>query len=134
MAGKKSPFADVKTRTVEGSDGPRKQDIVGELVVLTLTEYNDALPTQYGETTAAFCDLVVVTGKHAGSYTGWGAFGLLGKQIGEALDEGESHPARIISGTTKTGNRSWIGADFDVSAEDMKAGLKAFQAAEPAPF
>ena len=129
---KKSPFAIPKSRTRDENDKPTKQDLVGELIVVTLTSYNPALPTTYGSPPAAFCDLIVVSGKHHGRYDGWAAFGLLGKQIGEALEEGQTAPCRVISGSK--GNRSWIEADFNVSAEDTAAALDAYNATAPAPF
>lgn len=129
----KSPFATPKTRNND-ADGPVKQDLVGELIVVTLNTYNPEQPTSFGETQAAFCDLVVVTGEHKGQYPGWAAFGLLGKQIGEAIDEGQTAPCRVTSGTSKNGQRTWIGADFDVDEDDTKLALDAYNAAAPAPF
>ena len=77
-----------------------KSDSSAPLITFTLREYDDnKLPTVHGDTTAAFVDLVVVDGKLAGTtQERWAAFGNLGKQIGEALDEGDIAVGRITSG------------------------------------
>lgn len=111
------------------TDGIDKSDLVGALIAFTLREYDDKLPTVHGDTTAAFVDLVVVDGKLAGTtQERWAAFGNLGKQIGEALDEGDIAVGRITSGKSASG-RSWFGIDYAEEPADFAAAEKALEAA-----
>ena len=94
-------FATLK-KSESDTDGIDKSDLVGALIAFTLREYDDKLPTVHGDTTAAFVDLVVVDGKLAGTtQERWAAFGNLGKQIGEALDEGDIAVGRITGGSQR---------------------------------
>lgn len=127
-----NPFATPKTTS--RTDSPAKQDLVGQIVIPRVREYHPELPSAYGTTQACFIDeLIVATGEHAGRYTDVAWFGLLGRQVGEALGEGEVAPCRIVAGKTKSGGQ-WVGADFNLDEKDQALALKAYENNAPAPF
>ena len=115
-----------------------KKDLIGDLVIVSLTSYQPELETSYGSTTASFLTLHVVDGDHAGTVIeDWAAFGVLGQQIGQ-LEVGENGLGRITSGESANG-RSYFGFNFTSDAADIAAAEKsiatvATQTPEVAPF
>lgn len=127
-----NPFDAPKLR--EKSERPTKQDLLGSLVVLRLREYDPEFSSRFGTTQAAFLEeLYVCDGEHAGVYQDKAYFGLIARQIGEALEAGQIAPARVVSGTTKAGSK-WTGVDFDLDPKDLEAATAYYQSAAPAPF
>jgi hypothetical protein len=115
---------------VSTTDKPRKDDLVGSLVVITLRAYDPAFPTEYGTNAMAEFDLVVVEGRHAGyREAGRREFGTLARQVGTALQPGQTALGRYASGNG-SGGRSWFG----VTWADDPADFKAAEAAMATPF
>ena len=121
------------TSTTVASASVDKKDIIGDLVVVSLTSYQPDLETSYGTTTASFLTLTVITGKHAGQrFEEWAAFGVLGAQIGQ-VGEGNHGLGRITTGESGQG-RKFFGFAFSSDPADIESAEKVMAEVEtPAP-
>jgi hypothetical protein len=121
------------TNTTVASASVDKKDIIGDLVVVSLTSFQPDLETSYGTTTASFLTLTVVTGSHAGQrFEEWAAFGVLGAQIGQ-VGEGNHGLGRITTGESGQG-RKFFGFAFSSDPADITAAEKVMAEVEtPAP-
>ena len=121
-------------RPVNGADQgdkPRKDDLVGSLVAITMRDYDGECVTKYGKQAMAEFDLVVVDGDRAGYVEeARREFGNLAQQIGDGLEPGDMGVGRYISGEGNQG-RKWFGIEW---AEDEGDFAAAEAALSKAPF
>lgn len=113
-----------------------KFDLVGEVIVYEVTDYQPEAETKHGKGPQADMDLLIVTGPKAGtSVKSWRAWGLLASQ---AARDGQDGPVvgKVVAGPDRGGRPSWYGIDTAVSeAEFAKAEAAIAGAASDAkPF
>ena len=111
---------------------PKKSELVGAVLVATTKAFDPEMVTQYGVSPAWTGDILLVDGPFAGRvFTDVRYFGLLAEQL-EKIPENATGVAVIVSGKTRQG-RDWIGANFEVDAEQLKAAKKAVDEAQDKP-
>lgn len=116
-----------KPKVPEGNpDELDKRDLVDAEIVLKVEKYDPQTQTKYGVSPTAKCHVVVVTGEYAGKSGPLFLAGNAGKQAGEALEEGEMAPARIVSGTGANG-KPWFGVDWNADAEQVERAKAAVE-------
>lgn len=117
-------------RTPERSDGFTKEDLLNELIVVQVDDYDPKTPTKYGTSATLLATVTVVTGELAGVVEPrFYCAGNLARQIGEALDVGAMAPGRIIKGQSATG-RDWFGIEWATDPGDLKAAETAVRGAQ----
>jgi len=100
---------------------PRKEDLVGALLVVTMKRYDPVSATKYGKQAMAEFDLLVVDGSRAGyAETARREFGNLAVQIGRGLQPGDRGVGRYISGEGTQGRR-WFGMEWSEDDADYNA-------------
>lgn len=52
--------------TPDDAIGPGTLDLIGETILVTLTDYQEAVGTKHGPTDVAYVEFVVLTGRHRG--------------------------------------------------------------------
>jgi hypothetical protein len=97
-----------------------KEDLLGRLLIVTLTDYDPDYQGAYGTTARAVVDIIEVGGEEAREQGLWW-FSNLAKQIGAGLKPGETGLGRIETGTTKSGTGTWWGFQFSTSDHDYAA-------------
>lgn len=110
------------------SEKPRKDALVGALIVITMRDYEQSFDTKYGKQAMAEFDLVVIDGDHAGyEEEARREFGNLAQQIGDGLQPGDRGVCRYISGEGNQGRR-WFGVEWSEDEADYVAAGEALQA------
>lgn len=119
-------------RPANGADHaekPRKEDLVGALLVVTMRQYDPACATKYGDQAMAEFDLLVVNGNRAGYVEKERReFGNLAMQIGRGLQPGDRGVGRYISGEGNQGRR-WFGMEWSEDDADYAAAEAALKPA-----
>lgn len=124
-----SMFATPRTANTR-SDELGKDDILDQLAVFEVIDYDPETNTKYGTSPTITCQVTVIDGDHAGRVEpDFYAAGNLARQIGEALDAGQMAPGRIIKGTSANG-RSWYGINWTSDSSDLR---RAENALHPTP-
>jgi hypothetical protein len=104
---------------------PRKEDLVGALLVVMMRKYDPVCATKYGDQAMAEFDLLVVDGSRAGyAERERREFGNLAVQIGRGLSPGERGVGRFISGIGNQG-RHWFGMEWSEDDADYTAAKAA---------
>jgi hypothetical protein len=117
-------------RTPQQSDGFTKEDLLNELIVIQVDDYDPNTPTKYGPSATLLGTVTVVTGELAGVVEPrFYCAGNLARQIGEALDVGSMAPGRIIKGQSANG-RDWFGIEWATERGDLEAAEKAIRTAQ----
>lgn len=118
-------FATPRTHQGENHDGLSKDDLVGDLIVVTFDDYAESIETSYGTTQMAKLSITVVDGEHAGQVDDdFAVFGNLARQIEKGIDVGDTALGRIESGTSANG-RSWFGIAWSTDPADHASARKA---------
>jgi hypothetical protein len=122
-------------RTPQQSDGFTKEDLLNELIVVQVDDYDPKTPTKYGTSATLLGTVTVVTGELAGVVEPrFYCAGNLARQIGEALDVGSMAPGRIIKGQSASG-RDWFGIEWATEQGDLKSAeeavMKVYKTAAP---
>lgn len=117
-------------KIADRGDELNKDDIVGDLAVFEVVDFDPNTVTKYGTSPTLNAVVTVVDGDHAGRVESrFYAAGNLARQIGGALEPGQMAPGRIVQGSSANG-RSWYGIDWAVDPADLQ---RAEQAMAPAP-
>jgi hypothetical protein len=120
-------------RTPQQSDGFTKEDLLNELIVVQVDDYDPKTPTKYGTSATLLGTVTVVTGELAGVVEPrFYCAGNLARQIGDALDVGTMAPGRIVKGQSANG-RDWFGIEWTADAKDVAAAEKAVRTAQEGP-
>lgn len=137
MATKESSKQSIFKRPSNSGDdngSPRKGDLVGDLLVIRMRDYEPEFETKYGAQASALFDLFVVDGKHAGyKEADRREFGNLAQQIGDGLETGDIGCGRYVTGQGAQG-RAWFGIEWVEDDEELARAEAAWLSSGEAGF